>query len=303
MVFLGSSPSNAPSLYSLLSHVDLNLGVWFPKGGMNGVAQALARLLEEHGGKIELNKDVSSLRVQGQNVREVLAADGSSAEADLVVNTADYAWSENVLLKPEHRSYSSAYWKSRILAPSMFLAFLGVKKRLPGLEHHNLYFSADWNDHFSKIFDKPSWPENPCFYLSAITKTDPLMAPQGKENLFLLIPAASGLPDGEAFRSDYLDMALSHVEAVTGERFRDQIEVQRVFAQSDFRRDYNAWNGTGLGLAHTLFQTAIFRPARHSRKLKNLFYSGQYTHPGVGVPMTLISSQVTVDVIGRSFLP
>ncbi len=303
MVFLGSSPSNAPALYSLLSHVDLNLGVWFPQGGMNGVAQGLARLFTENGGTLITGKEAAGLTVRHGRVERVRAVDGDELPVDLVVNTADYAWSETHLLEPPWQSYSAAYWNSRVLAPSMFLAFLGVRKQLPELEHHNLYFSADWNQHFKSIFETPAWPQNPCFYLSAITKTDPSMAPQGAENLFLLIPAASGLPDSDEFRSDYLDKALRHVEAVTHTSFRDSIEVQRVFSQRDFESDYHAWKGTGLGLAHTLFQTAIFRPARRSRKVGNLFYTGQYTHPGVGVPMTLISAQVTAQVIGRSLRP
>jgi phytoene desaturase len=303
MVFLGSSPSNAPSLYSLLSHVDLNLGVWFPQGGMHGVAEAMAGLFTSLGGRIELNKDVAAFEFSGSKITGAVADDGSTVRADLVVNTGDYAWGETTLLPAHLQSYSAAYWNSRTLAPSMFLVFLGVKKRLKSLEHHNLWFSADWDDHFVKIFERPEWPSNPCFYLSAITKTDPSMAPPGCENLFLLVPVAPGLEDGEAFRQDYLKRVLAHVEAAIGETFQDEIEVVRVFTQRDFIRDYHAWKGTGLGLSHTLFQTAVFRPARRSRKVPNLFYSGQYTHPGVGVPMTLISSQVTAEVIARSFIP
>ena len=303
MVFLGSSPANAPALYSLLSHVDLNLGVWFPRGGMNGVAQGLARLFVEAGGTLVTQKEAVGLTVRNGRVERVKSADGEEKPVDLVVNTADYAWSETTLLQPQWQTYPVAYWNQRVLAPSMFLAFLGVRKCLPDLEHHNLYFSADWNQHFKSIFETPAWPQNPCFYLSAITKTDPAMAPAGAENLFLLIPAASGLPDDDEFRSDYLDKALRHVEAVTQTSFRDSIEVQRVFSQRDFQADYHAWKGTGLGLAHTLFQTAIFRPARRSRKVGNLFYTGQYTHPGVGVPMTLISAQVTAQVIERNLKP
>ncbi len=303
MVFLGSSPSNAPSLYSLLSHVDLNLGVWFPEGGLHAVAEGMARLLGELGGTLELNKDVVSLGFERDRIVSVSAADGSEASVDLVVNTGDYAWGETALLTKRLQSYPKRYWDSRVLAPSMFLVFLGVKKRLETLEHHNLYFQADWSRHFEQIFGRPAWPSKPCFYLSAITKTDPTMAPPGCENLFLLVPVAPGLDDGEAFRERYLDEVLSHVESSIGETFRDDVEVVRVFAQRDFENDYHAWKGTGLGLSHTLFQTAVFRPARRSRKVRNLFYSGQYTHPGVGVPMTLISSQVTAETIRRSFKP
>ncbi|MEI8093242.1 MAG: phytoene desaturase family protein [Spirochaetales bacterium] len=296
MVFLGTSPQDAPSMYSLMSHVDLKLGVFFPKGGMNGVAVAMADLVKKRGGVIHYKHDVKHLRVEGGQVTEVQTEKGTF-RGDVVLNTGDYAYGETQLLDPAWQTYKQPYWDSRVVAPSMFIVYLGVKKALPGLEHHNLYFSADWNKHFDTIFKTPSWPENPCYYLSAITKTDTTMAPEGCENLFLLVPAAPGLSDPEEFRAKYLDGLLAHVEKTTGESFRDAIEVCRVFSQQDFARDYHAFQGTALGLSHTLFQTAVFRPALRSKKVKNLYYSGQYTHPGVGVPMTLIASDVVAAKI------
>ena len=291
MVFLGTSPNEAPSMYSLMSHVDLKLGVWFPKGGMNGVAVAMAELVKQRGGVLHFNHDVKRLQVENGQVTQVVTEKGTF-EADVVVNTGDYAHGETKLLEPRWQTYRQPYWNQRVVAPSMFIVYLGVKKRLPGLEHHNLYFSADWNKHFDTIFKTPSWPENPCFYLSAITRTDSSMAPEGCENLFLLVPAAPGLSDPEEFRQKYLSTLISHVEKTTGQSFRDEIDVCRVFSQQDFARDYHAFKGTALGLSHTLFQTAIFRPRLQSKKVKNLYYTGQYTHPGVGVPMTLIASDV-----------
>jgi len=291
MVFLGTSPHEAPSMYSLMSHVDLKLGVWFPKGGMNGVAVAMAELVKQRGGVLHFNHDVKRLQVENGQVTKVVT-EKDTFEADVVVNTGDYAHGETQLLEPRWQTYRQPYWNQRVVAPSMFIVYLGVKKRLPGLEHHNLYFSADWNKHFDTIFKTPSWPENPCFYLSAITRTDSSMAPEGCENLFLLVPAAPGLSDPEEFRQKYLSTVISHVEKTTGQSFRDEIDVCRVFSQQDFARDYHAFKGTALGLSHTLFQTAIFRPRLQSKKVKNLYYTGQYTHPGVGVPMTLIASDV-----------
>ncbi|WP_271436000.1 phytoene desaturase family protein [Thermospira aquatica] len=177
-----------------------------------------------------------------------------------------------------------------------------MKKKLPSLEHHNLYFSREWDKHFDQIFKKPGWPENPCFYLSAISLTDPEMAPHGCENLFLLIPIAAGLEDTDSQREIYVNKALEHVERVTGESIRPFIEVQRVFTVRDFENDYHAYKGTALGIAHTLFQTAIFRPAHKSKKVKNLYYTGQYTHPGVGVPMCLISSEIVMKELEREGL-
>lgn len=296
MVFLGTSPQDAPALYSIMSHVDLKLGVFFPEGGMNGVAQAIARLVAQRGGVILCNREVTGLTVVDGRVTEALTAQGP-VKADLVLNCADYAWSETTLLEPRWQTYQKPYWEKKTFAPSMFLVFLGVNRPLPGLEHHNLYFSADWDRHFDTIFKTPSWPENPCFYLSAITKTDPAMAPEGCENLFLLVPVAPGLEDTEAFRKTYLEKVLDHVKAVTGQDLREGLETLRVFGPRDFENDYHAWGGTALGLAHTLFQTAVFRPAHRSKKVRNLWYSGQYTHPGVGVPMTLIASEVVVGEI------
>jgi phytoene desaturase len=203
-------------------------------------------------------------------------------------------------LEPKWQSIPKKVWEKKTFAPSMFLVFLGVHKTIPNLEHHNLYFSADWDRHFDAIFERPAWPENPCFYLSAITKTDPSMAPPGCENLFLLVPIAPGIEDTDAIRSRYLETVLDHVETVTGTPLRDAIDTLRVYGPRDFESDYHAWGGTALGLAHTLFQTAIFRPAHRSPRVKNLWYSGQYTHPGVGVPMTLISSRVVVGEIVKA---
>jgi len=296
MVFLGTSPNDAPALYSIMSHIDLKLGVFFPEGGMNGVARAMAALVTGRGGTILCNHEVTKLSVVQGRITAVVTSQGS-LEADVVLNCADYPWSETHLLEPRWQTYRAPYWNRKVLAPSMFLVFLGVNKLLAGLEHHNLYFSADWNQHFDTIFKTPAWPDNPCFYLSAITKTDPSMAPPGCENLFLLVPVAPGLEDTDQFRKIYLDKVLAHVEAVTGIDLTGSVETLRVFGPRDFATDYHAWKGTALGLSHTLFQTAVFRPGHRSKKVKNLWYAGQYTHPGIGVPMTLISSEVVVGEI------
>jgi phytoene desaturase len=299
MVFLGTSPKDAPALYSIMSHVDLKLGVYFPEGGMNGVARALAKLVAQRGGTILCDHEVRRLEVHEGRVTGIVTNRGNF-EAAVVVNTADYAWAETTLLEPKWQSIPKKVWEKKTFAPSMFLVFLGVHKTIPNLEHHNLYFSADWDRHFDAIFERPAWPENPCFYLSAITKTDPSMAPPGCENLFLLVPIAPGIEDTDAIRSRYLETVLDHVETVTGTPLRDAIDTLRVYGPRDFESDYHAWGGTALGLAHTLFQTAIFRPAHRSPRVKNLWYSGQYTHPGVGVPMTLISSRVVVGEIVKA---
>ncbi|WP_028972853.1 phytoene desaturase family protein [Spirochaeta cellobiosiphila] len=294
MVFLGNSPKNAPALYSLMSHVDLNLGVYFPKGGMHAVAKGLARVCMEKGVSIHVNQEVTSYKMEGKRIRSVVTRN-KEYPADLVIMTGDYHHGETELLPPSHQTYPSKYWKKKTMAPSMLLAYIGTNKKFPELEHHNLYFSEDWDAHFDTIFKTKTWPDNPCFYLSVISKTDPEMAPSEGDNLFLLFPVAPGMDDSQ--REAYFDKALAHVEQRTGQTIKDSIIVKRLYSHRDFTEDYNAYKGTALGLAHTLFQTAVFRPGHKSKKVRNLWYNGQYTHPGVGVPMTLISSKILAQEI------
>ena len=297
MVFLGTSPQAAPALYSIMSHVDLNLGVHYPIGGLSAVSAGIAKLAEEQGVRVRLNAEVKQIQVgpSARATRVVTAED--EIETDVVLVNADYPFTETHLLEPAYRSLPAAYWKRRVFAPSMFILYLGLNRSLKNLVHHNLYFSEDWNEHFDTIFKVPSWPQEPCFYLSCITKTDPQMAPKGQENVFVLVPVAPGLEDGEAFRERYADQVIEHIEKVIGEQFRSSIVVRRIFSHRDFISDYNAYGGTALGLAHTLNQTAFFRPAFRSKKVENLYYAGQYTHPGVGVPMVLIAAQVAAGLI------
>ncbi len=298
MVFLGTRPEEAPALYSIMSHVDMNLGVYYPAGGLAGVAQAMEALARQMGVELRTSRPVSEIRVEGDRATGVVSG-GRLHRADVVVSAADYAHTELELLGGERRTYDSRYWERRVVAPSMFVAFLGVNKRLPRLQHHNLYFSESWNQHFDAVFSSPAWPPNPCFYLSCISKTDADAAPNGAENLFLLVPVAPGMEDTDEARESYFQLLLDHVERVTGESLSDAIAVKRLYSHRDFAADYNAYQGTALGLAHTLGQTAVFRPQRRSRKVRNLYYTGQYTHPGVGVPMTLISSEVTAREIRK----
>ncbi len=296
MVFLGTNPKQAPALYSIMSHVDLNLGVHYPMGGLAGVAAAVGRLAEEQGATMLLDQEVREIVVaEGRAKRVVTATD--AFEADAVLVNADYAYTETHLLEPSYRSLPAGYWERRVLAPSMFILYLGLSKRLEGLVHHNLYFAADWDRHFASIFDSPAWPQQPCFYASCIAKTDPGMAPPGQENLFLLVPVAAGLDDNEDQRRRYADHVIGHLERISGEEICSSIVVHRTFSQRDFASEYNAYRGTALGLAHTLNQTAFFRPRFRSKKVDNLYYAGQYTHPGVGVPMVIIASQVVTSLM------
>ena len=301
MVFLGTSPNDAPAMYALMSHVDLTQGVFYPLGGLSAVALGIRRLAEEQGVAFRLGTEVTRIVTErGRAVRvEARGADGAavSLPCAAVVANADYAHVETELLEAADCSHPKKYWDGRVVAPSMFLLYLGVKRRLEKLAHHNLYFQADWNTHFDTIFKRPAWPEAPCFYVSCITKTDPEMAPPGRENVFVLVPVAAGLEDGDAVRAAYAQNVIRHVERMTGEEIAPHIEVQRIFSHRDFAGDYHAWKGTALGISHTLMQTAVFRPAMRSRKVENLYFAGQYTHPGIGVPMVMIAADVVAGNI------
>jgi 1-hydroxy-2-isopentenylcarotenoid 3,4-desaturase len=305
MVFLGNSPVNAPALYSLMSHADLGIGVSYPvardggTGGMGAVVRSLVDLTRELGVELTLGAEVERIDVRGGAARGVLLRGGGDIGADRVIVSADYHHAETALLDPAHATYGRSYWKRRAIAPSMFLLYLGLDRRLAGLAHHTLYFAEDWNRHFAAITDSPAWPEAPCFYLCAPARTDPTVAPPGGESLMVLVPVAPGLPDSPEIRATYRDAVLDHVEDVTGERIRPAIRVERTYTLSDFSADYNAYKGTALGLAHTLLQTAVFRPAHRSRRVADLWYTGAYTHPGIGVPMAIISARVVADSIAR----
>jgi phytoene desaturase len=291
MVFLGGAPNNTPSLYSIMSHVDLTLGVWYPSGGMSAVADAIKRLAEADGARFVFNSPVRRILVH-EGTAAGVEANGEIIEADTIVSAADYHHVDTRLLDGGHREYSDSYWRSRVVAPSAFIMFLGVSKRLESLEHHTLVLAEDWMEHFNAIFDQPEWPGNPSYYVCVPSKTDSGVAPEGCENLFVLVPVAAGLEDTPDGRKAFADMILDDLESQTGESIREHIVVYRDFAHRDFTSQYNAYKGTALGLAHTLRQTAVFRPRQISKKVEGLYHVGQYVHPGIGVPMSLISSQI-----------
>lgn len=291
MVFLGASPANAPALYSIMSHVDLNLGVFYPDGGFGSMVDGMVRLCRELGVEFRFGAEADGYEYEGKAIRAVRLG-GELLPADLVLCNGDLHHAETALLPPRRAALPERWWRRRTLAPSMFILYLGLDRRLPGLTHHNLYFQDDWDRHFASIFGKPAWPDKPCFYLSCPSKTDPSVAPEGMENLFVLVPVAPGLDDGDARRAAYAEQVLAHVEAVTGQTIAPYVKVKRIYSQRDYAADYRAYRGTALGLAHTLDQTAIFRPAIRSKTVPNLFYAGQYTHPGVGVPMVLVAARL-----------
>lgn len=298
IVFLGGSPHNTPAFYSLMSHIDFHMGVFYPLGGIYEVIKGLITLCEENNVTIKTKQEVKKIVVKDGNAVGVMIK-GKILLADIVLANADYHHVETQLLEKEWQTYSESYWKRKTLAPSTFLMFLGVKGRVKNLSHHNLFFANDWRAHFDEIFKNPTWPKKPSYYVCAPSKTDSSVAPKNSENIFFLTPIASGLKDTDAQREKYAKQVLSDLEKQLGETFQDRIVVKKIFTQRDFQGRYNAYKGTALGLAHTLFQTALFRPQNKSKKVSNLYFVGQYTQPGIGMPICLISAELVTNRISN----
>ena len=293
LVFLGSSPYNTPALYNIMSHIDFSMGVFYPQGGIYQVVKALVSMANKHGATIETGKEVKRILVSGGKASGVELSDGSIREADLVISNADIAFTDMVLTPDGSRLHDEAYWKSRTLAPSAFIMYLGVDGRIPQLTHHNLLFSKNWEKNFAEIFDHPQWPSDPSLYVCAPSVTDPSVAPAGKENLFVLVPIASGLDYSEEDLERYGDTILATMETeMQIPDLRKRIEYKKFFSVKDFAVRYNSLGGTALGLAHTMKQTAIFRPNNTNPKVENLFYVGAGTNPGIGMPICLVSAEL-----------
>ncbi|HNL39372.1 MAG TPA: phytoene desaturase family protein, partial [Saprospiraceae bacterium] len=292
VLFLGATPEKTPALYSLMNYADLALGTWYPRGGMYRIVEAMTQLAQTLGVKIVLNTEVAHIRTEKSRTTGVVAKNGTIYPADAVVGSADYHHVESELLAPEVRNYSSSYWKSRVMAPSCLIFYVGVSKRLNRLLHHNLFFDEDFGRHAREIYETPQWPERPLFYVSAPSRTDPTVAPEGCENLFILLPVAPGLEDTPAIREHYYNLVMQRLSLLTGERIGESVVYRRAYAHSDFVRDYHAFKGNAYGLANTLRQTAFLKPKLRNKKIPNLYYTGQLTVPGPGVPPAIISGQV-----------
>ncbi len=302
VLFLGATPEKTPALYSLMNYADLALGTWYPMGGMHKIVEGMVALARELGVTFRLNCPVRQIIVPNGRATGVLTADGETLHADAIVGAADYHHIESQLLAPELRQYDERYWQTRTMAPSSLLYYVGVSKRLKNLLHHNLFFDEDFGRHAREIYETPTWPERPLFYASVPSITDPSVAPPGSENLFLLIPVAPGLRDTPEIRQRYYDIVMERLERHTGQSIRDAVVYCRSFAYSDFVSEYHSFKGNAYGLANTLLQTAFLKPKMRSAKVKNLFYAGQLTVPGPGVPPSLISGQVAALEIKKALV-
>ena len=298
ILFLGAKPEKTPAMYSMMNYADIMLGTWYPKGGMCKIAEAMTKLAHELKVNIVTSCNVDAIEVSGHEARSV-RVNGNLHDFDAVVAAADYQHVESKLLAKEHRSYSDDYWESRVMSPSSLIFYLGVNRKVNGILHHNLFFDERFDIHAETIYDNPSWPEKPLFYLCCTSATDSNVAPEGKENLFILIPVATGLTSTEEERLRYLDICLERIHRHTGEDIKANLEYIRSYAHEEFISDYNSFKGNAYGLANTLMQTAIMKPRMKSKRVKNLFYTGQLTVPGPGVPPSIISGQIVADQVEK----
>ncbi|WP_240432042.1 phytoene desaturase family protein [Pedobacter chitinilyticus] len=296
VLFLGAVPKNIPALYSMMNYADIKLGTWYPMGGFGKLAEAMYLLALEKGVEFKTETTVTSIEVSDHRVKKVITSN-AEMPADMVVGAGDYHHIEQELLPKSSRNYTESYWEKRVMAPSCLLYYVGVNKKLPKLQHHNLFFETDFEKHAEAIYETLEWPENPLYYVCCPSKTDPSVAPEGMENLFMLIPVAPGLKDTEEIRARYFEELVDRLEDFCGEKFRENIITKTTYAYTDFVKDYNAFKGNAYGLANTLKQTAILKPSIKSKKISNLYYTGQLTVPGPGVPPAIISGQIVANYI------
>ena len=300
VLFLGALPQDTPALYSLMNYADIKGGTWYPAGGMYAVVKAMYDLAVELGVEFKFSEPVRSIQVKNGKATEVVT-DKQTYVVDAVISGADYEHTERELLAPEYRAYTSTYWKKRVMAPSCLMYYVGLNKKLKNIKHHSLFFDVPFAPHGEEIYKKPGWPNAPLFYVSVASLTDPNVAPPGQENIVFLIPIASGLEgDTEALREHYFQVIAERMEKHLGESIRDAVVYKKMYSVTDFRNDYNSFQGNAYGLANTLLQTAIFRPSCKSKKVNNLFFTGQLTVPGPGVPPSLISGEVVAGEVLKS---
>jgi len=299
LVFLGGAPSNTPALYSLMTHLDFNEGVFYPMGGFYKVIQAIADVAKKSGAKLITNAPITQIVTEAGRVTGVRVK-GKFVAADVVIGNADYVHLEDMLDDQSKRMHSHRYWKKQTLSPSAFLLYLGVKGSLPKLEHHNIYFGENWLEHFDTIFKQPSWPQQPSLYINKPSASDPSVAPKGHENLMILVPIAPGLKETPLWKEQYAQFVIRYIEQNLGIQLEKNIVYQKIFSVTDFASMYNSYQGNALaGTAHTLWQTGPFRAANKHRYLENLFFAGAYTVPGIGVPPALISAELAWDRVKK----
>ncbi len=308
VLFLGALPQNTPALYSLMNYADIKGGTWYPELGMYSIVQAMFDTAVAQGVQFQFSEEALQIEVINGVAKTCLTKSSVSGEQkhyefDVVIGAGDYHHIETKLLTSKYQSYTASYWDTRTMAPSSLLYYVGLNKKLKGVTHHSLFFDTDFAIHGKEIYTEPSWPTKPLFYASVPSVTDSTVAPAGSENLFLLIPVAAGLEgDTEELREKYFQELIARLEQRWGQSIADSIVYKRTFAVSDFKNDYHSFKGNAYGLANTLLQTAILKPSCKSKKVKNLYYTGQLTVPGPGVPPSLISGEVVAELIDKNYI-
>lgn len=297
VLFLGALPKDTPALYSLMNYADIKGGTWYPEGGMYAVVEGMYRLAKELGVQFLFSESVKEIRVENGKAKTVVT-DKNEYIADAVISGADYHFTETTLLPKQYRSYSDSYWEKRVMAPSCLLYYVGLNKKLDNVAHHSLFFDVPFENHGKEIYSTPQWPTSPLFYVSVPSVSDDSVAPQGCDSLVFLIPVAAGLDgDTEELREKYFKIITERMERHIGESFSGDIICKKSYSVRDFVHEYNSFRGNAYGLANTLMQTALLRPSCKSRKIANVFYTGQLTVPGPGVPPSLISGEVVAKQV------
>jgi phytoene desaturase len=297
-LFLGAKPSKTPSFFSFMNFADFGLGTWHPKGGMYQVIKGMESLAIELGVSINLNHPVEKIVVENNSITGLIS-NNIFIESDIVLSGADYHHSET-LLDLKFRQYTEAYWDKKTFAPSSLLFYIGIDKKLENIEHHNLFFDADFEKHAVEIYDDPKWPTQPLFYVNVPSKTDPSMAPDGCDAVFILMPIATNIEDTPELRNTYLKKIIQRFEQKTQQSIQNNIIFKESFCVDDFKSEYNSYKGNAYGMAMTLLQTAFLRPKLKSNKVKNLYFTGQLTVPGPGVPPSLISGKIVAELIQKT---
>ena len=299
VLFLGAKPSDTPSFYSFMNYADFGLGTWHPKTGMFDVVRAMEDLALELGVKFRTNANIEKIIVENK-VAKGIVVNGETIYSDIILSGADYHHTET-LMDQEHRAYSEKYWDSRVFAPSSLLFYVGFNKKIENISHHALFFDVDFYQHAKDIYDEPQWPKEPLFYANFPSITDKTAAPEGMESAFFLVPLAPGINDTEALREEYFDKIIDRFETLTQQSVKENIIFKESFCKNDFVSEYNSYKGNAYGMANTLLQTAFLRPKLKSNKVKNLYFTGQLTVPGPGVPPALISGKLVSELINKQF--
>ena len=294
VLFLGAMPQDTPALYSLMNYAGLKLGTWYPIGGFSKVIDAMILVAEKNGAHFHLNAPVEQIEIENNRAKNILV-NGESIDFDAVIASADYHHVESKLLKPEYRNYDEKYWEKKTFAPSCLIFYLGINKKIESLNHHTLFFDEDLFQHSIEIYKQPQWPSKPLFYACCPSKSEDGVAPKGHENIFLLMPIAPGLIDSEEMREKYFNIMINRLQKQTGQDIMPYIDFKKSYCVNDFIFDYNSYKGNAYGLANTLMQTALLKPKLKNKKVNNLFYTGQLTVPGPGVPPSIISGKVVAD--------